>query len=355
MKTEALLRDPGFQLNLLLWMTRQQPATGYVVRPLFHELGFRLVYIESPFPLPEETVAAVEASGLGTSIAPEPDVILQHQSDRKALYVEAKAHSFTPESSNARQARGHLLATAAFPEVMAPGFQCLLCYLVPEADRTGMDATLSALATELRNAAFVPGAHSVHGLSLEGSDLRYAWDTPFRAHTGVAGDAAVILRGVTEDTDPSPLFLIFSAEDYPDPERQDLCRTALQKQVHAVLLCELHRFPVGAEYARTVDELLLTTTAGVFQYIGSERRKTMRHLIRANLFRRIFRVWRDKAPGLVHLEEDVLKVQFRDERQREEFLDWLEDAKRTDFSTSTPPEEALPLLQMMEPPKAAPG
>ena len=47
MKAEALLCDPGFQLNLLLWMTREQPDNAYLVRPLFRELGFDLLYIDS--------------------------------------------------------------------------------------------------------------------------------------------------------------------------------------------------------------------------------------------------------------------------------------------------------------------
>ena len=42
MKTEALLRDPVFQLNLLIWMAKEQPANSYRVRPLFFENGFRL-------------------------------------------------------------------------------------------------------------------------------------------------------------------------------------------------------------------------------------------------------------------------------------------------------------------------
>jgi hypothetical protein len=111
----------------------------------------------------------------------------------------------------------------------------------------------------------------------------------------------------------------------------------------------LNQTSLDGGYTRTIDELLHKTTGGVFQYIGRERQKRMRCLIRENLFKRIFNFWREKEPDLVRLENYTLKVQFRDSAQRVNFLDWLEDYNRTDFSTATPPpEESVPLLRMME-------
>ena len=352
MSAETLLRDPGFQLNLLLWMTREQPANAYLVRPLFQELGFDLVYIENPFPLPEETVRSVNTTGLDVSVTPEPDVLLRRDSDKKALYIEAKAGSFSIASSSARQARGHLLAAGpAFAEVMKPLQQCLLCYVVPDTDRPHMDSCLTSLGNELRTSKLEPGPHSVHGLKMQDTDVVYAWDNPFNAHTGSVGNSTVILQNITDDTDPSPLFLVFCDQDYPDPKRQDLNRQVFQNQVHAVLLCELNLTAPGSDYSSTLDDLLLKTTDGIFEFIGGGRQRGMRRLIRENLFRRILTCWREKDPNLVRLENDTLKIQYRDHAQREAFLDWLEDWKRTSFSTATPPpEESLPLLKMMENP-----
>lgn len=351
MKTDALLRDPGFQLNLLLWMTRDQPPNAYLVRPLFRDLGFDLAYIEAPVPLPEETARKAATCGLDVGVRPEPDVLLRRDRDKKALYIEAKAAAFSATSSTAKQARGHLLAVGpAFAEVMKPLRECLLCCVVPNTEAAMMDACMETLHDEIQSAGMAPGPHSVHGLRVDGFDVVYAWDSAFASYSGATGDAAVILRDVVEGTDPSPLFLVFCEQDYPDPERQDLCRRALQNQAYAVLLCELNLAPIDGIYSRTIDQLLRTTTDGVFEFIGQDRRKRMRRLIRENIFKRIFSFWRDKASGLVSLEDDTLKIQYRDDTQRTDFLDWMEDCKRTGFSTATPPpEEALPLLQMMEP------
>lgn len=349
MNAEVLLRDPGFQLNLLLWMTREQPHNAYLVRPLFRELGFDLLYIENPFPLPEETARAANATGLDISMKPEPDVLLGRNADMKALYIEIKAAAFSAASSSARQARGHALAAGpAFAEVMKPFQQCLLCYVTPAADGAQMDECLAKLRDELDHAGLELGPQSIHGLALTGSNVVYSWDAGFRVFSGTPGDSEIILRNITDDTDPSPLFLVFSDQDYPDPEKQDLCRRALQNQVHAVLLCELNRSSWDTVYTRTLDGLLEETTDGVFRYVGGDRRKRMRRLVRENLFKRIFGFWREKEPGLVCLADDTLKVQYRDASQQEALLDWLEDYRRVGFCTATPPqEEPLPLLQMM--------
>ncbi|MDX9862636.1 MAG: hypothetical protein RBS99_17145, partial [Rhodospirillales bacterium] len=162
MSAEALLRDPGFQLNLLLWMTREQPSNAYLIRPLFQELGFALTYIENRFSLPEETIRRAKVTSLEIGMAPEPDVLLQRDRDKKALYIEAKAGSFSAESSSAKQARGHLLASgSAYAEVMRPIEQCLFCCVVPDSDQSPMDKCLTTLCGELSRAGLDPGPHSV--------------------------------------------------------------------------------------------------------------------------------------------------------------------------------------------------
>jgi hypothetical protein len=88
MSADALLRDPGFQLNLLLWMAKEQPATGYRVKPVFHQHGFCILYVEYPFRYPPETESRARNSGLDISLGPEPDVILRRSSDQRALYFE---------------------------------------------------------------------------------------------------------------------------------------------------------------------------------------------------------------------------------------------------------------------------
>ena len=152
MKVDLLLKDPVFQLNLLLWMAKEQDAENYYVYPLFHQLGFRIIYIETAFAFPEETTRAIQDSGLDISIEPEPDMILGRESDNKALYFEAKANSFSSNSTTCKQARAHLVASGpVFGEVLSPLNACLLCYVVPDSGCGPMSECLTALAKELSN------------------------------------------------------------------------------------------------------------------------------------------------------------------------------------------------------------
>ena len=343
MKTEALLKDPVIQLNLLLWMAKEQPPEGYRVRPLFCELGFRLMYIEQPFAFPVEAVRAIGSSGLDIAIKPEPDLILGRQLDATALYFEAKSGSFALASTDCRQARGHLVASGpAFGEVYAPLSRCLLCYVVPEGERQGMADCLTALRTELGSCGLNPGPFSCHGLAVAGSQVIYCWDSAFKTHVGAADDSATILNEVSEETDPAPLLLVFTDEDCPNPDIREFYRRALVEQVRVCLLCGLHPLPIGATYSATPDGLLMKTTEGVFQYLGRKRQKSLCRLIRQNVLKRTHEYWAERQSD-IGFDGNSLSVTWGTPGDKEDFLDWLED-RRTTFDASRPTEEQRTLF-----------
>jgi hypothetical protein len=345
MRPDQLIRDPVFQLNLLLWMAKEQPPQGYVVKPLFFENGFGVIYIEQPFAFPQESILAIRGSGRDVSIAPEPELLLGRMTDKVALYLEAKADSFSTSSTkNCKQARGHLLAVgAAFAEVMTPYRSCLLCYVVPEDRRTLMQECLEELVADLCGCGLNAGSHSSHGLGVLGQELHYTWDEKFRTHTGITETSAVVMSPITDDTDPSPLFLIYTDEDYPDPENRNLLRRCVVNQVHAHLVSDLHHQRFDQTYERSAESLLNDMTEGLYQYLGRTRQKAMRRLVTENFFRRIAEYSRDRFPG-VRVEGNLLKVTFADEQAKASFLDWLEDFRRTAFQAERPPEEPASLF-----------
>ncbi len=349
MNHDSLIRDPLVQLNLLLWMAKEQPHDAFVVRPVYHELGFRLIYIEHPFKFPQESMSAIDASRLAISREPEPEVILGRAADRHALYFEAKADSFSPDSDNSKQARGHLLATGpAFAEVMAPLSSCLLCYLVPEGNRDLMHACLDTLSQQLSDEGFEAGLHSTHGLSVVDRELRYSWDEAFKRHVAVDEDGATVMRDLDADTDPTPLLLVYSVEDYPDKERQDLLRQCLIDQVHALLLSERHRLAPPAAYECSAESLLVEMTDGVFGFLGRRRQKGMRDLVRHSVLRRIQEYSQDRFEDVVTFTGRVLRISFPNQDRKTRFLDWFEDAKRTAFEAKKPPQKSLPLFPDMD-------
>lgn len=349
MKIDDLIRDPVFQLNLLLWMAKEQPAAAYRVRPFFYDHGFRLVYIEQPFAFPDDTARAIESASLAISKEPEPEMILGRNTDNKGLYFEAKADSFSPESSNSKQARGHLLACGpAFAETLAPFQQALLCYVVPHDRCQPMRDCLAALSDQLHSAALASGTHSVHGLQVVATDLVYSWDTPLKTHLAITEDSIPVLHDLLDDTDPSPLLLVFSDQDCPNPERVGYYRKVLINQALAKLVSDLHLLPLEQTYAITARELLLQTSDGIFQYLARDRQKSMINIVRQNIFTRIAAAWRDKPFTPVKLEGDRLQINFKDNLAKDPFMDWLEDPKKTAFADTLPPT-TQPMLPGIEP------
>jgi len=349
MKTEALLRDPVFQLNLLLWMAKEQPSGDFRVRPLFYNWGFRIIYIEQPFAFPEDAARAMKDSALDISVAPEPELILgRTSSDNKALYFEAKANSFGISSRNCRQARAHLIASGpAFGEVLFPLNACLLCYVVPDSAREKMSECLTDLSDELRNKGLKPGPFSCHGLAVSESRIVYSWDSICKEHVGATEGAVPILNDVEEDTDPAPLVLVFSDEDCGNVEMRDFYRRAVIDQVRACLLSDLHSHALGEKYETSPDNLLAKTSDGVFQHLGGERQKGLRKLVRENIFKKIADYWKDKQSG-VTLVGNQLVVTWSVIGERDNFLNWIED-RRMRFDVGKPPEEQPDLFDSVGP------
>ncbi len=324
-------------------MAKEQPADYFRVRPYFWELGFGIVYIEQAFAFPEATARAMKDSGLDIGVAPEPEIILGRNADNKALYIEAKADSFGIESSNCRQARAHLVACGpAFGEVFTPLTDCLLCYLIPEEGCALMPECLATLSAKLSDLRLTPGAFSCNGLRLRATEIQYFWDEAFKSHTGSDVDKITLLGGVTDDTDPTPLVLVFTDDDCCDETKRDFYRQVVIRQVHACLLCDLHELPVGSPYEKSPDDLLMKTTDKVFGFMGRQRQKNLRRLIRGNIFRKVSDYWKEKQLG-VKLTGDKLEVSWSTTQEKDDFLDWLED--RTQFDTAKPPDDELPLLK----------
>lgn len=338
MKTEALLRDPVFQLNLMLWMAKEQPPADYRVRPLFYNWGFEIIYVEQPFAFPEETVKAINGSALDIGMPPEPDLILGRSRDNKALYFEAKANSFGIASTNSKQARAHLIASGpVFGEVLSPLNACLLCYVVPDGACEPMSQCLATLAYELQDKGLKPGAFSCHGLAVNETRIVYSWDSAFKIHVNITNNALPVLDDVTDDTDPTPLLLVFSEEDCSNIEMRNFYRRVVIDQVRACLLCDLHSVPLEEKHETSPDSLLEKTTDGIFQYLGRERQKKLRRLIRENIFKKIADYWKERQSG-VTLVGDYLAVIWRSAEEKDDFLDWIED-RRTHFDAGKPPAE----------------
>ena len=225
--------------------------------------------------------------------------------------------------------------------VMQPLQQALLCYTIPADKCEAMSNCLNTLATELGSASLNPGNFSTHGLAINGSDLAYSVDDRFKQFTGAEESSVTVMHNLDADTDPSPLLLIYTDDDSPDDNHRSRYRKILLERLVARLVCEANLLPVGQTYAITPRELAIKTTDDIFQYLASDKQTSMERFIRKNIFGRISFFWKDKPLTPVKLDNRTLQISYKDNLAKAEFLDWLEDAKRTNFNDEKVDEKQM--------------
>jgi len=147
------------------------------------------------------------------------------------------------------------------------------------------------------------------------------------------------------DTDPSPLLLIYSDDDSPNEAHRQFYRQALLQKLVAVLVCDANLQPVGEPYSTTARELAIKTTDGVFQFLARDKQTGMERFIRKNIFGRLAEFGRQKSFPPVKLDHQTLHIDYKDNLAKEQFLDWLEDAKRTNFSDERVDEKQMMLFE----------
>ena len=338
MRAEQFISDPVFQVNLLIWMALEQPDSAFRVRPLFFQCGFGILYIEQPFAFPVDIHQQIDGTTkVRIASRPEPDLLLAHRNQEKALYFEAKRSCFGPVSSSADQARGHLIAAGpAFGEVYKGKDDCLLVYVVPSSNGKLMAECLRQLSGEITDLGFRVGRATVDGLAVNDASVLYQVSTSSAQHIGIEEQDVAVIEGLTEDTDPSPLLLVYSDEDYPDEAGRGFYRKALQNQVVARMLCDLQHAAIRQDLLLNARDLLIKTSARVFEFLGRERQTAMERLVVQNVFKRVAEYWAERIPSPVRIQLREAKFHFADEDQKEEFLDWLENWKKTNFADTKP-------------------
>lgn len=108
---DDLLKDPLFQLNMLLWLAQPLPA-GNEISPLLYRRGFTVYAIAPLLPLPLD-VRQVVHDTLALQSGVRPDIVLVHNQERKFAFHECKTNSFGPDSSTAAQIRSLLIISGS--------------------------------------------------------------------------------------------------------------------------------------------------------------------------------------------------------------------------------------------------
>jgi hypothetical protein len=210
-------QTPLFQVNLMIWMSMEQPSDA-PVRPLFYEEGFELWGVSPTLSVPAVASERARDSGVPMQRAVTPEVVMQRSKDKTLLIVECKLNSFGPDVTNgnhpARQA-GALLAlrgrdVAAFIPLEAPAsWQAHLLYAVGNRNEDRQQKTLSDLSGRLREADIQPLPRSSVGIHYDpdGIFLRFSEEGDFSVQPDLDSNRRIKVADLGLGDDPRPLYL----------------------------------------------------------------------------------------------------------------------------------------------------
>ncbi len=342
----AILGDPIFQLNIVLWMLQPAPPKS-PIQPVLRQAGYLLNALSRdlppPFPLRPTLTRLV-----GSDTAAAPDVLAEPPVGTPWLVIECKGTSFGPDSSTARQALKLLAVSADLRSSLALGGGTsqpgVVVYLTRLEDRDRLADTLRELRRRLADAGLPSGPSGALGL--------------FRADQGrgalcvepSSGDAwpepaASVLRplapviALAEDEDPRPLYLVpWDPSVQQDRGMREYCRAVLFARITAEAIAALGHETVPQRTVLKIEPLLSAATFGVSDRWRSKRdlNRTVRECKRflANALAPV----KERLSLAQPADPDRIELTLRTEDDLNDVIDALERANP--FSGPAPEPEA---------------
>ena len=269
MTPDQLVRDPLYQINLVLWMLT--PSSGTSIEPVLYRAGFTVHQIEAELRLPLRLSSALQEVGIVASSNISPDLLLKGQ-EKEYLIVECKAAMFGDGDDRAqRQARALLLQE---PIVLCDGLSLQpgavakthLLYLTAHDSNHDQLAGLAKLDDELRKAKFSTTKHGLLKLRVKGNRVVIDSSGLPLALQRVASDGVLAVHELA-DEDPRPLYRIAWMPG-SESDRDEYNQQQFAKRILAAAAMQIARTKVGKKQGKAVhlpiEPILNEITSGFF-------------------------------------------------------------------------------------------
>lgn|GEM_PF-967420 len=323
-----LIRDPLFQLNVLLWLAQPMPNESEI-RPLLYEQGFTVYAIAPLLGLPPDLRLMAQEAQINIQERARPDVVLAHEGARKFAFAECKANSFGPTSSTAEQGRSLLVVAgprAAEALGLAPGqvADSLLAFMTPQTEQGPLAQTLATLYEKLDAAQIPAGQFSVLGLASTETEVSIAIDDQASAFFGLPkGNNSFMKR--EPDTDPRPLYFIpYDPDIDQSPEEKEFCKRVLFERTQSTVVAAVGHARHPCELSLNFEKILNDAMFGMYgQWENRESARHMRRLCR-QLMDALAQAVSSEVPNSITFEPgEGWKITLQNREQQETVLDAL--------------------------------
>ena len=351
MKDESnLLADQVFQLNTLLWALEELPDKGEI-QPVLRQAGYYLGAIGRRVIMPTDEVTLAALTKLTGAVNRDPcrpDLWLRHDTDPVQPLVELKAHGFSPESSNRRQALKLIAAASDLAPSLAetgvrPG-HVVYATVANDADRIG--STLKDLAQALNTEGVDPAPTGAIGLAIEDDGVVLSSpdpaDLPKPLETSLARRPTVLHR--VKDNDLRPLYFIPwipGIKESQDPELHSDGLRELTARVLSYMLAAVGQARPPTALTLSGSLLLRNATFGVFAKWRDQDKREFSNAVA----RIVDRTLKSVVP-VSRLPEDSREIDLPDTDTKEAVINRIEQADPADPSVNLQAitQEPLPLF-----------
>lgn len=333
MTPENLVRDPLYQINLILWM--MTPATDVEIEPVFHRAGFDVFQIEGELRLPLKLAADLKQKNIEASSAVVPDLLLRGK-QKEYLIIECKAALFGPgDGGPQRQARALLLQT---PDVMTESLSLQggaiarthLLYLTAHDPRHDQITALATLDEELRAVGAATAPVGLLALKVASDTIVIdATALPPSLQTYAKNGSLAIQRLPAKDTDPRPLYRIAwmpgSEKNEDSYNQEQFAKRILASAAMQIAKARLYK---SKAVKVQIEPILEEATSGFFKK-WKKREETK--LVRARALE-ILRIQLGKVrQALPTADGQAIEIYIPDRAAQEEIVEKLRDWSTTDY------------------------
>lgn len=247
MNNSAIIEDPVFQLNLLLFLTWDAPSTGDI-DPVFLRSGYNLSFVETKLTVPDAIHLRLSEGGLHIQRTARPDIFLEHEESHTLVPMECKRSSFSSTSSTAAQARSLLV----FDGIQLSTFvgktsvwESALTYVTVTGNGELLITTLQELSAEIFSYGYGTAKVSCLEIALRNDGVYLSAIERGYHLPNVNFNAARKIINLSEEEDPRPLYIIpftLGGTHDPDPFCEEVFRERIRLAI-ALLLGNISQEP----------------------------------------------------------------------------------------------------------------
>ncbi len=330
----VLLSDQVFQLNTFLWALQDLPKGG-PTDPVLGKAGYYLRAIErSVIMSARGPVITALTSLLGTidRSPSRPDLWLGHSSDAVDVVIELKAHGFSEESSNKRQALKIIASAADLAPSLAESSRHSghVIYATVASDAEALSETLRGFARMLESKNVPAAPTAVIGFSMETDGVALLShnpeDLPTPAADALASPAIVLRRDGKNDL--HPLYFVPWVPGIHDSQNPELRSAGLAELTARVLSHALAKIgQASAPFMVVLDglQLLSAATFEVFDHWSNSERRQFGMTV-ADILVKALR----SAVNVSRRGDHIVEVDLPDSAARDSAIDGLEQADPAD-------------------------